>query len=176
MIESSSSSTFTNGEQYCVINFARLIGVIVGVCAYRTVTEGRPRNPNAFFSRRNCPYLRHRDVSTETTLEKCPGNPISIGSLATRDTVHSCSRSSPSTRSSTGSTGFYTANATNVSNPSLGVQSNNPFYKYPFTETVSPHASSEAPPATSQTYNPYDSHGVARYQQAATQAKYSGLS
>ncbi|KAK0226309.1 hypothetical protein IW262DRAFT_1294518 [Armillaria fumosa] len=57
------------------------------------------------------------------------------------------------------------------------VQSNNPFRRYLVAETVSPPVSSEAQLETSQAdSDPYDTHAVARRQQAAALAKYSRTS
>ncbi|KAK0212468.1 hypothetical protein DFS33DRAFT_1376955 [Desarmillaria ectypa] len=63
------------------------------------------------------------------------------------------------------------------------LQSNNPFRRYPLTETVSPLVSPEAPPVssdaprtTTQADDPYDSYAVAHRQQAAVLAKYSRTS
>ncbi|KAK0454585.1 hypothetical protein EV421DRAFT_1729756 [Armillaria borealis] len=54
------------------------------------------------------------------------------------------------------------------------VQSNNPFLRYLVAENVSPPVSSEAQRETSQAdSDPYDTHAVARRQQAAALAKYS---
>lgn len=57
------------------------------------------------------------------------------------------------------------------------VQSNNPFLRYLVAENVSPPVSSEAQRETSQAdSDPYDTHAVARRQQAAALAKYSRTS
>ncbi|PBK82812.1 hypothetical protein ARMGADRAFT_686231 [Armillaria gallica] len=57
------------------------------------------------------------------------------------------------------------------------IQSNNPFLRYLVAENVSPPVSSEAQRETSQAdSDPYDTHAVARRQQAAALAKYSRTS
>ncbi|KAK0459067.1 uncharacterized protein EV420DRAFT_301488 [Desarmillaria tabescens] len=73
----------------------------------------------------------------------------------------------------------------NAASSPAPVQSNNPFRRYPYTETASPPAFPEVPPApassgtqgaTSQTDDPYDTHATAHRQQATVLAKYSRTS